>query len=628
MSQKKNWRRAGALIGGAALLAGCAAPVYTVDDGSPVDERLLAAIRIYGKGEQAIRPAIVRSAALKDPDCDTQYDLPFAVAFSYDLPKEKRIAWARGLAVDERLSVIAADPESGLSVGDKLEELDGYNRRNTAKMALELQQLRNRGKPFEVKLADGKTITVKPVKVCRGYTTIAQPEAVETLQDYHWEKSVHPLSLFAADLNADEALWITLWTQGLSEETGARMKTYVYGSRLLKTGLTVASLASGVGAVSSAANQAAAAAGATAGRAASQAALEAAGKKLAEQAADRMRQSLIETVQKAVKAQAQELALDAIKAASVFRDSLSGVSWIASTGFDLADKWALERMTKLDADPLASFSLHAKLAQASLTQNSFVFDEARLKQMTELAAAKGIGEQADMVLAGLDPKDPVAVERFRSERQKLLALARAIPVKTLSAGDTTYHGAFEHDVLTGKVSGNGKVSWANGDAYEGELVQGVRAGRGRMVWANGQSYDGLWQNDMPNGAGNLSFANGDAYEGEVAAGVPHGKGRMRFAGGNRYEGDFDAGLPHGTGQFTWANGDRYEGQWQRNLHHGDGRFFWSSGDVWEGVFAEGRQTEQGVLKRRETMQASQAEVSVTASADKAGQLNQASDEKK
>ena len=102
------------------LLAACAAPQYTVDDGRAVDEELLGHIRSYGAGEKVLRPAIARSAELNDPDCDTQWELPFSVATSYDLSADDRVAWVRGLGVDERLTVVAAAPDSPLQVRDKI----------------------------------------------------------------------------------------------------------------------------------------------------------------------------------------------------------------------------------------------------------------------------------------------------------------------------------------------------------------------------------------------------------------------------------------------------------------------------------------------------------------------------
>jgi hypothetical protein len=79
--------------------AGCACgPSFTVDDGREVDETLLAGMRAYGAGEHLIRPAVARSAALKekDKDCDKQWELPFAVATSDGWSDDDRVAWARG----------------------------------------------------------------------------------------------------------------------------------------------------------------------------------------------------------------------------------------------------------------------------------------------------------------------------------------------------------------------------------------------------------------------------------------------------------------------------------------------------------------------------------------------------
>jgi len=107
-------------LGFIGLLGACAAPKYTVDDGRKVNETLLGHIRNFGAGEQALRPAIARSAALKDPDCDTQWELPFSVATSYQQSEDDRVAWVRGLGVDERITVVGAAPDSAFRLGDKM----------------------------------------------------------------------------------------------------------------------------------------------------------------------------------------------------------------------------------------------------------------------------------------------------------------------------------------------------------------------------------------------------------------------------------------------------------------------------------------------------------------------------
>ncbi len=491
----------------AVLLAGCGT-TYTVDDGSPVDEKLLANIRTYGKGLQALRPSIVKSAELKDKDCSTQYELPFVTASSYDLPKQKKIAWVRGLRVDERLTVIAATRESGLQLGDHIEKVDGYSKADTRKMLEELNSLRDSGDPFKVTLAGGRDVLIKPVEVCRGRVLVAAPEA-EVPQEYHWLQSTHPLSLFSQDVKQDEAMWMVLWTQGLSEEAGARMKVYHYGLKIVKAGITIASIASGVGAVANAASTANAA---------------------AEQAANTLREKALDTAQMVVKGQIQALALDSLKAATIFKDSLSGVSWVAGTGFYMADKWAYERMEKLGGDPLSAFTLHYKLASNALAQNAFVFDEERLKLMGNFSDNGGLTEKVQLVLAGQDPDAPVAYavvnmldprgtmtyvahDAQPATSDEAAAAAASASAVRVVAGDSVLEGAFALDANQTTYSGTGKVSWTHGDVYVGSLMSGYRTGSGRMEWANGDRYDGQWKDNLRHGKGTITWKNGDSWTG-------------------------------------------------------------------------------------------------------------------
>lgn len=510
----------------AILLAGCGT-TYTVDDGSPVDEKLLARIRTYGKGQQVLRPNVVKTAQLKDPDCSTQYELPFVTASSYDLPKEKKIAWVRGLGVDERLTVIAATRESGLALGEHIEKVDGYSKADTAKMLEELESLRDGGRAFKITLAGGRTIPVTPVEVCRGHVNLAAPEAEEA-QNYHWLQSTHPLDLFTLELTPDEALWLVLWTQGLSEEAGARMKVYHYGLKIVRTGFTVATVVSGVGAIANAANTAAAAAAtAQASRTAGQAALQAAAKVAADQAAAALRQKTLDTVQTLARNQAQAIAIDSLKAASLFKDSLSGVSWVAGTGFYMADQWAIERMARLGRDPIAAYTLHYKLASRAMAQNAFVFDADRLKWMMGYSDKHAMTERVQLAMNGEDPDgpitysvansvDPDGLVTYVSDEPlpaKAAAALAAAPAIRVVAGDAIIEGAFVLDPNQATYSGNGKVMWANGDVYVGELAAGYRMGTGRMDWANGDRYEGQWRSNLRHGKGTLTWKNGDSWSG-------------------------------------------------------------------------------------------------------------------
>jgi hypothetical protein len=391
-----RWIWLGLLV---ALLTACAAPKYTVDDGRKVDETLLANIRTFGQGEQVLRPAIARSSTLHDTACDTQWELPFSVATSDKWSEDDRVAWVRGLGVDERLTVVATAPGSPLKLRDRIKEVNGSS--SDAQSMLEaLASRRDDGRPFHVTLFSGKKVKVEPFKVCRGYARLAPPNAPKS-QDYHWLMSVHPLEVARANLSEDEALWAVLWTQGVSEEGGARMKTYHYGLKIAGTLYNLFTIATGIKGAAMAAD----------------AALQAAQTAAANVATDILKQQLIDQATQAAAAKVRDSVMDAarklsqqqvmgaMQAAAANRGSLSGVSWVASTVFEQADAWAFERMQKLQAQPLAVFTLHQKLIELGLTANSMVLDPDRMKALNKVAQDKGLGEDVVAILQGIKPED-------------------------------------------------------------------------------------------------------------------------------------------------------------------------------------------------------------------------------
>jgi hypothetical protein len=333
-------------------LAGCGTAPLTVDDGRPLDSRLIANMRDFSDAAVSFRPAIVRSAAAADSGCANEYELPFDAMTTYGLDDDIRVAWVRALGLDENLTVIAADPSSGLRAGDVLAEVDGYKSGNKLRMAEKLVEARDRGEPFRLKLGSGEEVAVSPFRLCRGRVLVAPP-LDPTLQRYHWTESVHPLEIFHQSLSADEAEWIVLWTQGLSEGGGARMKTYAFMVGTFKW-LSVL----GLGFATSSA-VASARAGAAAGTSATG---QIAATELAGQAASLMARS------------------------AANRAALSGVSRVAAGVFDRADKWAFENMRRLGMNPRAGLSLHRKLVAQGAASNAFLLDDKRLRAMQALVA--------------------------------------------------------------------------------------------------------------------------------------------------------------------------------------------------------------------------------------------------
>ena len=172
------------------------------------------------------------------------------------------------------------------------------------------------------------------------------------------------------------------------------------------------------------------------------------------------------------------------------------------------------------------------------------------------------------------------------------AAAPAPAEVVLTAGDTTYRGAFKLGA-NGAVSGTGSVEWTNGERYVGTLVEGRKHGKGRFEWVGGQWYEGDWVNDQATGHGVIRFAGGNRYEGAVVDGEPNGRGTQIFPSGDRYTGDFARGVFHGKGTYAWKNGNRYEGSWNMGRKHGPGRLVWASGEGWEGEFLNDQQTDKG-----------------------------------
>jgi hypothetical protein len=331
-----------------ALVGGCASRL-TVDDGRALDARLVSDIKVYGEAARALRPAIVRSAAVSDAGCKTQYELPFDVMTSYGIgDDDEKVALVRVLGVNERLRVISADPVSGMNAGDIITAVNGYDGRNSLKMIDMLAESRDDGTPITLKLASGRTATVFPFRVCRGHVVIASPFD-PAVQLYHWRQSVHPLEIFHQELTEDEAEWIVLWTQGLSERAGARMKTYAFMVGGIKWVATL-----GLGVATSGAS--AAVAGASSGRVAAV--------QLAGQGASMMTR------------------------AAANRASLTGVSRVAGGVFARADAWAYRYIQQLGMNPRAGLTLHQKMTAQGTAGNAFLYDDERMDKMLGLLDSK------------------------------------------------------------------------------------------------------------------------------------------------------------------------------------------------------------------------------------------------
>jgi serine/threonine protein kinase len=186
------------------------------------------------------------------------------------------------------------------------------------------------------------------------------------------------------------------------------------------------------------------------------------------------------------------------------------------------------------------------------------------------------------------PMESAPARRQPQTDQQRSAEAAPSARKPIFIEDQILVGDFTMDQKTGIVSGNGKITWTNGNQYEGTLSRGMKEGKGTFKWTSGQRYVGEWSRDLPNGRGTIFFANGNRYDGEVRDGVPDGRGTAKF-----------------------KNGDAYSGAWASGKSNGHGRYTWADGSFWEGEFRDDKRTDNGKMvfadKEKKSVEASAPE---------------------
>lgn len=85
----------------------------------------------------------------------------------------------------------------------------------------------------------------------------------------------------------------------------------------------------------------------------------------------------------------------------------------------------------------------------------------------------------------------------------------------LDDGVISYQGS----VLAGKPSGQGTVTFENGDTYEGEFKNGTFNGKGLFTAASGWTYEGEFKNGIADGEGTLTTENNVVYKGTFKQGI-------------------------------------------------------------------------------------------------------------
>ncbi len=195
-----------------------------------------------------------------------------------------------------------------------------------------------------------------------------------------------------------------------------------------------------------------------------------------------------------------------------------------------AVKSAAQPAEKPAAQPKNSATQPA--TQPAENTRSKVAPEKKRRQKTPLSSRKNIRvEKRHRNQADPEPEQrpsrPVSASRKRLELVSVVAilvlavlsivLVNRPSTKTLVFGDNqvTYTGT----TIQGKMNGQGKMTFENGDTYEGEFVDGYFQGTGTYTSKDGWTYEGQFVKGLADGQGKLTTQDNIVYEGTFKQGI-------------------------------------------------------------------------------------------------------------
>ena len=195
-----------------------------------------------------------------------------------------------------------------------------------------------------------------------------------------------------------------------------------------------------------------------------------------------------------------------------------------------AEKPAVQSAEKPAAQPKNSATQPA--AQPVDNTRSKVAPEKKRRQKTPLSSRKNIRvEKRPRNQVDPEPEQrhsrPVSAGRRKLELVSVvtilvLAVLSIVLVnrpsqKTLVFGDNqvTYTGT----TIQGKMNGQGKMTFENGDTYEGEFVDGYFQGTGTYTSKDGWTYEGQFVKGQADGQGRLTTQDNIVYEGTFKQGI-------------------------------------------------------------------------------------------------------------
>ena len=196
-----------------------------------------------------------------------------------------------------------------------------------------------------------------------------------------------------------------------------------------------------------------------------------------------------------------------------------------------AEKSATQPAEKPAAQP-AGKPAAQPATQPADNMRSKVAPEKKRRQKTPLSSRKNIRvEKRHRNQADPEPEQrhsrPVSAGRRKLELVSVvtilvLAVLSIVLVnrpsqKTLVFGDNqvTYTGT----TIQGKMNGQGKMTFENGDTYEGEFVDGYFQGMGTYTSKDGWTYEGQFVKGQADGQGRLTTQDNIVYEGTFKQGI-------------------------------------------------------------------------------------------------------------
>lgn len=197
-----------------------------------------------------------------------------------------------------------------------------------------------------------------------------------------------------------------------------------------------------------------------------------------------------------------------------------------------AEKSVVQPAEKSAAQQTAGESAAQPAEKPAENMRSKVVPEKKKRQKTPLSARKSIRvEKRPSNQADPEPEQrhsrPVSAGRRKLELVSVVAilvlavlsivLVNRPSQKTLVFGNNqvTYTGT----TIQGKMNGQGKMTFENGDTYEGEFVDGYFQGTGTYTSKDGWTYEGQFVKGQADGQGRLTTQDNIVYEGTFKQGI-------------------------------------------------------------------------------------------------------------